>query len=676
MFSAVVTINFKPAPHLASAYQVTTGICPVLDGTPTPVLPMGPAIGSGYLYLHLPYRPIQVSRDRCLLLAENLRCAPLNLIEIHALTLLPAIELFFCVYLIYMTSRSKRAHLLLAADGVLYFILALVDLLLHVLPAVQNSVTISRVAELFLVWLSRREFIPCLPRRSQRAAKYLFTGLIPVVAVSNLVASLGMSIRERFSSFMFLTNVSSEILSFPRAPLVIDLTSKSESLWLSLGQLSLILYTNYQCLTAFLALYRLFTALFNQWRIDADNADERHFFNGTAWITFGIKLGAAECIVGSVAGGFSVPLFRRILRLAVSGLSRKSSLDEKGVKRGKVRDVTVHAEVDKLPVLHIRPSAPRLPEQAIHADESRKQSGWNTSAEGLASSNDASPLKDNAQHQPAPTTSDDMKVMLELISDFAPSVTGECPETTPSQKHEDDESKLPNLNQQNTHRNAAQSYDEENAAAAHTVFCASEFVEHKPTLPPITVPQAAHAQEETLSSCGRLALQHRSGCSAQFPVTPTWARKHVSSCTGLVSQHRSLKYPVQFPVTPARARFTTNSLAGQLKGEKWDSLIGRHTQLLSRQLLDRAGRTCGNITAHSSLWSQQSASVSMHAKVNGPLRIPAYPGDLVSPSIAETLRDGIIHQELIPSVDAVIREFDAESNRDKALRRLNGETDV
>lgn len=95
-----------------------------------------------------------------------------------------------------------------------------------------------------------------------------------------------------------------------------EFTSKSGSLWLSLGQLSLGLYTNYQCLAAFLALYRLFIACFDQRRIDTENTDERHFFNGTGWIALGIKLGAAECFVGFASGGFSIPLSRRILRLA------------------------------------------------------------------------------------------------------------------------------------------------------------------------------------------------------------------------------------------------------------------------------------------------------------------------------------------------------------------------
>lgn len=137
-----------------------------------------------------------------------------------------------------------------------------------------------------------------------------------MIGVLDFAASLGMSIRERSNPFvLFMTDVSSENLSLPQAPLVIDFTNKNESLWLSLCQLSLALYTSYQCLTAFLALYRLCTALFDQLRIDTNNTDERHFFNGTGWIAFGITVGAVEGIIGFAAGGFAIPLSRRILRL-------------------------------------------------------------------------------------------------------------------------------------------------------------------------------------------------------------------------------------------------------------------------------------------------------------------------------------------------------------------------
>lgn len=612
-----------------------------------------------------------------------------------------------------MTWRSRRAHLLLAADGILYFILALVDLLSHVIPAARNSVTASRMAELFLgsfsfvpmlsytsylLWLSYREFIPYLPRRHQPAAKYLFTGLIPVVAVLNFAASFGMSIQN---------------LSLPQAPLVIDFTNKSESLWLSLGQLSLALYTNYQCLTAFLACYRLFTAFFDQRRIDTNHTDECHFVNGTGWIAFGIKLGAVECIVGFIAGGFAVPLSRRILRLiarvciiigALKGMDENENFEflnkelvvwrrgkplstshsfianrrmsirssqfsepshdspiEKDVERGKAdRRVTVHGEGGEPPV-DIRFSAPPPPERAIHADESRRQSGQNTSAEVLASRNVADSTKCNTRRQSAQTILDDMSVVLELTPDLPPDAAGKYPGSMLSQGHGDDEFELPALGQQTTRCNAAQPYGEEDVAAESAVFCASESMEHKPILPLISIPQSAHARVER-------------------PVSP-WTR--------LASQQHSGNYSVQFPVASTRAGLTDYSPTAQLEGESLNSPKHHHRQLSSFHLLERASKAHSYITAHSSQWStiarsQSPASIRMYSggTVISPRRVSVDPGGLMSSSSAETLRDSspqiIIDQEHITSADGVIHEFEVQAafNREKALRRLNGEVGV
>jgi hypothetical protein len=620
----------------------------------------------------------------CLLPAENLRCIPLNLVQIQALAIAPVIELFFCVFYIYMTWKSSRAHLLLAADGVLYFILALVDLLSHVIPAARNSVTTSRMAELFLgsvsfvpmlsytsylLWLSRRDFIPYLPRRLQPAAKYFFTGFIPVLVVSDFVASLGISIQN---------------LSFPQAPLMIDFTNKSESLWLSLGQLSLALYSNYQCLTAFLALYRLFAALSDQRRIDITDTDERHFFNGTGWIAFGIKVGAVETIVGFAGGGFAVPLSRRILRLMgrvciiigslkgmdenenfeflnkelvlwrrgkplstshslianrrmgirssqVSDLNRESSAIEKDVERGEAdRGVTIHDEVDEPQILSIRFSALPPPERAFHADESRGQSGQNTSTEVLVPRTNASPSKSNTRRQSVQTTLD-----LEPTPDLPPGITG--------------------VDQQNMHR--TQSYGKEDAATECAVFNASKSMDHKPILPHISIPQSAHARVEG-------------------SVLP-WIR--------LTSQQRGGNYPVQFPVTPTRAGITIYSPTGQLEGEGWDSPKHRQGQLSSLHLLERASKARSDVTAHSSQWStiacsQSSASIRMYGggPVISPRRASANPGDLVYPSSAETLRDGKPQIIVDRESDTAIHEFEIQAafNREKALRRLNGEVGV
>ncbi|KAG1769810.1 hypothetical protein EDD22DRAFT_817284 [Suillus occidentalis] len=633
----------------------------------------------------------------CLLPAENLRCGPLSFTQIYTLAIPPVIELLFCIFLISMTWRSRRALLLLAADGTVYFILALVDLLPHVIPAARNSVTATRMAQLFLgsvssipmlsytsylVWLSHREFIPYLPRRHQHVAKYLLIGLIPVGTIMNFAASLGLTIHNLH-------------LSQP------DFTSKSGSLWLSLGQLSLGLYTNYQCLAAFLALYRLFIACFDQRRIDTENTDERHFFNGTGWIALGIKLGAAECFVGFASGGFSIPLSRRILRLisraciifgTLKGMDENQNFElltkelvlwrrgkplsnshslianrhmsirfsqfmsgspiEKDAEKGEaVRRVTVHNEGGGPPVLHMRCSEIPPPERAIHADESRRQSGQNTSAEMLAPRNVTSPSKSNTWRQSAQTISDDMGVVTELT----PSVIGKYHESMLIQGHEDNKCGFSALGQQNTRQNAAQSYGEKDVAAECAVFYASEFMDKKSTLPRISIPQSAHA-------------------CVEGPVSP-WAR--------LASQ-RNVSYPIQFPVTSTQADIIVYSPTAQLEGESWHSPKPRHRQLLSLHLVERASKARSNLTARSSQWStiprsRSSASIRMYGgeTVVSPRCASADPGDLMSPSSAETLRDGrpqiITGQGHTESADAV---HEAAFNREKALRKLNGEVGV
>ncbi|KAG2159297.1 uncharacterized protein EDB93DRAFT_278909 [Suillus bovinus] len=637
----------------------------------------------------------------CLLLAENLRCVPLNLVQMHALTIPPVIELFFCLFLIYMTRKSRRAHLLLAADGVLYFILALVDLLLHVLPAARNSIAISRVAELFLgsvsflpillytsylLWLSRMEFIPYLPHRFRPVAKYLFTGLIPVYVAFNFAVSLGMSIQ----------NLSSPL---------IDFSNKSTLLWLNLGHMSLGLYTNYQCLISFLALYRLATALFDQWRIDINNTDERHFFNGTGWIVFGIKLGAFECLLGFLVGGFAGPLSRRILRLIsriciivgtlkgmdenenfeilnkelllwrrgkplstshslianrrmtiqslqFSDLSCPSSAIEKDVERGEVdQRATVHDEAGELAVSHTGRhfSALPLPERAIHADELRRQSGENTSAEVPTSRNDVIPSKRNTRRQSAQAIFDDAVVVL------APSVTGKYPGSMLSQGHEDDKSEPLALA---TCRNVAQSYGEKDVATECAVVRTSDSMEHKPKFPLTSIPQPAYTRAKGL-------------------MLP-W--------TKLVSQHSDI-YTVQFPARPTRARITSYPPTAHPEGESSDSLKRHHTQLSSLRSLELVSKYYSVATTHSSQWStiarsQSTASIRMYGGVTAisSRRASADPDDLMFPLSAETLRDSrpqtVIDQKHITSADAFIHESQTALNREKTLRRLNGEVDV
>lgn len=331
--------------------------------------------------------------------------------------------------------------------------------------------------------------------------------------------------------------------------------------------------------------------------------------------------------------------------------TREPSLIEKDVKRGEAdQRVTVHDEVGEPPVLHtgMRFSALPPPERAIHADELRRRSDQNTSAEVLTSRNDA-------RRQSAQTIFDDAGVVLGLTPDFPPGLTSTYPQSVLSQGHVDDKFELPALGQQSTRRNTAQSYGEEDA----TLYT-GEFMEHKPKFPLISIPQSAHARVE-----GSMLA---------------WTRP--------VSQQHSGKYPVRFPSRPTQARITIHAPTAQPEGESSDSLKRRNRQLSSLHLLERASKSHSDVTTHSSQWStvarsKSPASIRMYdGMVINPRRASTHPGDLMSPSNAETLSDGrlqiVIDRMHITSADAVIHEFESQAalNREKALRRLNGEVGV
>ncbi|KAH7915877.1 hypothetical protein BJ138DRAFT_1176159 [Hygrophoropsis aurantiaca] len=250
----------------------------------------------------------------CLSVAPNFRCINLSQLQFEVLIIPPALELVFCISLIMMKWGSGRMHLLLAGEGIIYFILALTDMLSHVAPAARNSLSIFKAMDIFvgsvsfipllfyavfLFWLSFREFIPNLPIRHQALPRYLLILFIPALVAINEVSSfVGITIRT-----LPLDMQDVLVIGFAR------------TIWFSLSQFSLALYTANQLVYFLLCFYRLGKAFLDQRRIESTASDEYHFFNGIAWTTVGIKLGAIEAIVGFAEGGFAVPLSRRILRL-------------------------------------------------------------------------------------------------------------------------------------------------------------------------------------------------------------------------------------------------------------------------------------------------------------------------------------------------------------------------
>ncbi|KAG8216074.1 hypothetical protein J3R82DRAFT_8074 [Butyriboletus roseoflavus] len=246
----------------------------------------------------------------CLSLTPNLRCVGFTLGQYKALIIPPVIEVIISLLFIYL-----RAQFLLVADGILYFIWALLDMLSQVVPAVRISLPVFKaldflvgavsftpilVYSIYLYQLSFHDFIPGLPRKLQPYLEIsLPTLMVIAVAINEVSSFIGI----------YLGASSNQ-------PLVVGLSHNSESLWLSLSWSSLTIYTIIHFIFFLLAFSRLSRAFLDQRRIELTHSDEHHYFHGIPWITAGIIIGVIEPIAGFAQACFGVVLARRILRLS------------------------------------------------------------------------------------------------------------------------------------------------------------------------------------------------------------------------------------------------------------------------------------------------------------------------------------------------------------------------
>ncbi|GJE93454.1 hypothetical protein PsYK624_096130 [Phanerochaete sordida] len=255
----------------------------------------------------------------CLSLAPNLRCQGLTSQEAIALIVPPALELIFCVGLFGVKrGLGLRKEYLLSTEGILYFLLALADLLSHRLPQVTDSLSRFKALDIFigisstvpltfylsfLFILASKDFVPNLPLRLQAVTKYALLCIVPMVLAFNLLGSFA-TLTYRF---VHPKPNSSEI----------GVKYADATLELFFNSLTLVLLVIFQAVTFSTCFYRLIQALLDQRRIDVTangNDHERHFINGTGWIALGVKLGALESIIGFASGDFGLTLTRRILR--------------------------------------------------------------------------------------------------------------------------------------------------------------------------------------------------------------------------------------------------------------------------------------------------------------------------------------------------------------------------
>ncbi|KAA1472003.1 hypothetical protein DENSPDRAFT_838136 [Dentipellis sp. KUC8613] len=258
----------------------------------------------------------------CLSQVPILRCLDLARIETIVLIIPPALEIIFSLGLVIAGWGAGKKRFILAAEGPIYFLLALLDLICHIVPGIRDSIDTYKTLDILIAALSfiplflyttflylykTTEFFPLFPRRFQLLGKAFSLVLIPILLLTNEFASfIGNTYRlVQFSAFA------------PPVPAIGNGDASMQSIRDFLNSLGLVLLTVYQVATFFIVIVRLAAAIVNQRSIEAQaNEDnEAHLFRGTGWMALGIKFGAIESIIGFATGSFGIFFTRRFLRM-------------------------------------------------------------------------------------------------------------------------------------------------------------------------------------------------------------------------------------------------------------------------------------------------------------------------------------------------------------------------
>ncbi|KAF9448433.1 hypothetical protein P691DRAFT_759907 [Macrolepiota fuliginosa MF-IS2] len=259
-----------------------------------------------------------ISPDACVSLASILRCyysssgSELH----HILLIIPvALELIFSTSLIFTNWRSGKRHLLLVAEGLVYFLLALAEVLLLQIPAARDNIPAFKAIDqtigalsftqlffymAFLYAFVRSEFLPIIPSRIRRIIRPLLLTFIPTVLAMNAV-----------SSFAGITYTLSS-----KPHVETDLNGdRGRFVWTFFSSVTLALFIGFQFSCFCFAFYRLVRALLTQRNIETNSKDAAVLFRGIGWINAGIKLGAIETTIGFVFYGIPIAYVRRVMRM-------------------------------------------------------------------------------------------------------------------------------------------------------------------------------------------------------------------------------------------------------------------------------------------------------------------------------------------------------------------------
>ncbi|KAF9781262.1 hypothetical protein BJ322DRAFT_265132 [Thelephora terrestris] len=255
-----------------------------------------------------------------------LRCVAPGKIEFSTLLIPPGIELLFSIFLLSKQGeKGGRSYRLLCAEGISYFLLALMDFLSRAVTLLHQDLFVVKLVDIilgslsvvpllcFTLWFScvaQEKLLHVIPARLRKLTRYFLISCIPLIAVFNATgAFIGMSYR-----------------TYDGVITIGFIDERAKVLWSIFNMLSLALLVVFEATACFLLFLRLVKVIrHKKQREFLNGATEIHHFRGIVFINLGMVLSLTETLLGFGPQTFSLAITRRGTKsagrsLMVSGL--------------------------------------------------------------------------------------------------------------------------------------------------------------------------------------------------------------------------------------------------------------------------------------------------------------------------------------------------------------------
>ncbi|KAI0315294.1 hypothetical protein OF83DRAFT_365126 [Amylostereum chailletii] len=228
------------------------------------------------------------------------------------------------IYVLICSRSRYRRRFILAAEGPIYLLLAVLDMLTHTASAFRTSLFAFKVLDMviaamsflpiilftfFLYIFKRTEVFPAFPRRFKFVANCFALVVIPCIAIANEIGS-----------FVGNTYTVKQFNTIPPTPPQFAVGTDNDMVRTArtfFNSLALALMATYELVTFLIFFVRLSSSLVGQRDIESRNnvQNETFLFKGTGWIALGMTVATVESVIGFAEGQFGLFFTRRLLRM-------------------------------------------------------------------------------------------------------------------------------------------------------------------------------------------------------------------------------------------------------------------------------------------------------------------------------------------------------------------------